>query len=209
VSLFHQFLQSKSGLKGQVDLLNLATPGATTGGDVVVSQLPIAVAELEARNGDKTTKNDVKVVTLSAGGYDLFAHILVCLDGPTEDCVNTINEVRFWSSLAIDEALNQLGQAAGPETRIVLVTYSNALTHPDCELHSLAPIWDIALEGDASLGVADGLNDVIRSLAASHGADVAEVSGFLTPTELQSDCFNPNDAGHALIAQRFAEAFQN
>ncbi len=208
VPLFYEFLQSKDGFGKELALNNLAEVGITAG-DLFATQIPTASEELEARNGDSAKKNDVKMVTLSAGGYDLFAHILVCFDGLTPSCVDAINDTRFWTAFYLDLALSELREAAGPDTSIIVMTYSNALVHPACELHFLEPVWDVALEGDSSVGVPEGLNDVIRSTAASYGAEVAEASGLLTPAELQGDCFNLNDAGHAVVAELFTEAFAN
>ena len=70
----------------------------------------------------------------------------------------------------------------------------------------MAPLADVVLEGGP--GVAVGLNDLIRSIAAAHGVLVAETYGQLGPGELVGgdDCLHTNDAGYQRITEAFAAA---
>ncbi len=173
-----------------------------------------ALAELANRNGDIKPSNDVRVITLDVGLLDLFASVVVCFEGPTPSCVHSFDETLFWFSFYFDLALDDLQGAAGPGTAIIAMTYYNPLVNPGCEISFLAPVWDVALEGDSALGLPLGLNDLIRSVAAAHGAKVAELvpagdfPSLLGPADLQPDCSNPNDLGHAKIAQAFLQASQ-
>jgi lysophospholipase L1-like esterase len=181
-------------------LRNLGVGGATST-TLLATQLPAAVAELQARNNDPNPHNDVKVVTIDIGGNDLFGVVSSsCAAGPTPECAALI-QARLQTFAA---NFTQLRAAAGPDTAIIAMTYYNPL--PSCRLASLAPLADAVLEGGP--GVPVGLNDLIRSIAAAHGVLVAETYGQLGPDELVggSDCLHPNDAGYQVITEAFAAA---
>jgi lysophospholipase L1-like esterase len=183
-------------------LRNLGVGGATST-TLIATQLPEAVAELQAHNGDRNPHNDVKVVTIDIGGNDLFGVVSSsCAAGPTPECAALI-QARLQSFAAnFTRILDQLRAAAGPATVIIAMTYYNPL--PSCRLASLAPLADAVLEGGP--GVTVGLNDLIRSIAASHGVLVAETYGQLGPDNLVggTDCLHPNDGGYQLITEAFA-----
>jgi lysophospholipase L1-like esterase len=159
---------------------------------------------LQARNGDPNPHNDVKVVTIDIGGNDVFGVVSSCAAGPTPECAALIQARLQTFAVNFTQILGQLRAAAGPDTVIIAMTYYNPL--PSCRLAALAPLADAVLEG--GLGVAVGLNDLIRSIAAAHGVLVAETYGQLGPGELVggSDCLHPNDAGYQRITQAFAAA---
>jgi lysophospholipase L1-like esterase len=184
-------------------LRNLGVGGATSS-TLITTQLPEAVAELQRRNGDRNPHNDVKVVTIDVGGNDVFGVVSACTAGPTPECAALIQArlQAFAANFAL--ILGQLRAAAGPGTVIIAMTYYNPL--PSCHLAELAPLADAVLEGGP--GVAAGLNDLIRSIAAAHGVLVAETYGRLGPGELVggSDCLHPNDAGYQVITEAFAAA---
>jgi lysophospholipase L1-like esterase len=185
-------------------LRNLGVGGATST-TLLATQLPAAVAELQARNHDPNPHNDVQVVTVDIGGNDLFGVVSsACAAGPTPECVALIQArlEAFAANFAL--ILGELRAAAGPGTVIIAMTYYNPL--PSCRLASLAPLADAVLEGGP--GVTVGLNDLIRSIAAAHGVLVAETYGQLGPGELVggSDCLHPNDAGYQVITEAFAAA---
>jgi lysophospholipase L1-like esterase len=185
-------------------LRNLGVGGATTT-TLIANQLPEAVAELQARNGDRNPRNDVKVVTIDIGGNDLFGVVSSsCAAGPTPECAALIQArlETFAANFAL--ILGQLRTAAGPDTVIITMTYYNPL--PSCQRASLAPLADAVLEGGP--GVTVGLNDLIRSIAAAQDVLVAETYGTLGPGDLVggTDCLHPNDAGYQLITEAFAAA---
>jgi lysophospholipase L1-like esterase len=184
-------------------LRNLSVGGATST-TLLATQLPEAVAELEARNGDSNPHNDVQVVTIDIGGNDLFGVVSSCAAGPTPECVAVIQARLQTFAANFTQILGELRAAAGPDTVIIAMTYYNPL--PSCRLASLAPLADVVLEGGP--GVTVGLNDLIRSIAAAHGVLVAETYGRLGPEELVggSDCLHPNDAGYQVITEAFAAA---
>jgi lysophospholipase L1-like esterase len=184
-------------------LRNLGVGGATST-TLIATQLPEAVAELQARNHDRNPHNNVKVVTIDIGGNDLFGVVSSCAAGPTPECAAQIQArlETFAANLAL--ILGELRAAAGPDTVIIAMTYYNPL--PSCQLAGLAPLADAVLEGGG--GVAAGLNDLIRSIAAAQGVLVAETYGQLGAGDLVggSDCLHPNDAGYQIITEAFAAA---
>jgi lysophospholipase L1-like esterase len=185
-------------------LRNLGVGGATST-TLLATQLPEAVAELQARNHDPNPHNDVQVVTIDIGGNDLFGVVSSsCAAGPTPECAALILARLQTFAVNFTQILGQLRAAAGPDTVIVAMTYYNPL--PSCRLASLAPLADAVLEG--GLGVTVGLNDLVRSIAAATGVLVAETYGRLGPGDLVggSDCLHPNDAGYQLITAAFAAA---
>jgi lysophospholipase L1-like esterase len=185
-------------------LRNLGVGGATST-TLIATQLPAAVAELQARNNDRNPHNDVKVVTIDIGGNDLFGVVSSsCAAGPTPECAALIQARLQTFAVNFTQILGQLRAAAGPDTVLIAMTYYNPL--PSCRLASLAPLADAVLEG--SPGVIVGLNDLIRSIAAAHGVLVAETYGRLGPAELVggTDCLHPNDAGYQVITEAFAAA---
>jgi lysophospholipase L1-like esterase len=203
--LRHQLACQQSGRPGcrSLALRNLGVGGATST-TLIAIQLPEAVAELQTRNGDRNPQNDVKVVTIDIGGNDVFGVVSSCAAGPTPECAALIQTrlETFAANFAL--ILGQLRAAAGPDTVIIAMTYYNPL--PSCQLAGLAPLADAVLEG--GLGVAAGLNDLIRSIAAAHGVLVAETYGKLGPGDLVggTDCLHPNDAGYQTITEAFAAA---
>lgn len=194
--------------------LGVGGPGAPAGGEtsgsmIAGGQLDAAVAELTTRNGNAMPVDDVRVVTLDIGGNDMFAVVPVCSGGPTPDCATAIGSALATFSANFDFILGELRSAAGPNTTIVVMTYYNPLVNPGCPLNSLASLGDVILEGDASLGLPVGLNDQIRSIAASHDASVAETFGVLGPADVQPDCRHANNGGYGAIADEFIAAFES
>jgi lysophospholipase L1-like esterase len=144
------------------------------------------------------------VVTIDIGGNDVFGVVSSCAAGPTPECAALIQArlQAFAANFAL--ILDELRAAAGPGTVIIAMTYYNPLY--SCHLAQLAALADAVLEG--GVGVAVGLNDLIRSIAAGHGVLVAETYGRLGPGELVggTDCLHPYDAGYQRITEAFAEA---
>jgi lysophospholipase L1-like esterase len=181
---------------------NLAVPGATTT-SLIADQLTPAVAQLRARNWDLDPFNDVKVVTIDIGGNDAFAAVPSCLDPTTAQCKAAVDTQLSTFETNFPVILRRLRIAAGPFARVVTMTYYNPL--PSCRLAPLASLGEAVLEGATPL-VERGLNDLIRSISATYHVRVAETYGQLGPDDLVggADCLHPNDAGHQVIADRFA-----
>jgi lysophospholipase L1-like esterase len=217
VALFRDFLESKHGLHPHLFLNNLSVPGATS--TSLISgpspQLPAALAELEARNGDKRQNNDVEVVTVDIGGNDLLATLPYCIGGITPACIASLNAAITTLSANFDYILGELRAAAGPDTTMIVMTYYNSFVNPDCLYNAAEPLGNLALEGNLYVGVPMGANDVIRSVAAAHGAEVAELvpggvfPALLGPSDVLPDCVHATDSGYAIIADAFADAFED
>ena len=193
VPIFHEFLLAE---EDDLALVNLGHAGDTSSELIAHGHLAAALAEIE--------EGDVEVVTLSIGGNDVRAVIPVCSGGLTPACVSATGTTFATFSGNFDFILSELRAAVDEDAPIIVMTYYNALVHPGCPLNPLALLGDIALEGGGPL--LGGLNDLIRSIAASHGAAVADTFGLLGPAELQPDCIHPNDAGYEAIADEFNNA---
>jgi lysophospholipase L1-like esterase len=213
VAFFHDFLASDQAWDREVDLLNLSIPGATST-SLISDELPTALAELEARNGDKKGNNDVKVVTVDIGGNDVLALLGVCAGGITPACQLAIYTTFATFSYNFDYTLGELRAAAGPGTTIIVMTYYNSFEGPGCP-PALVPLGETVLEGNPALGLPLGLNDLIRSIAAAHNAGVADlVPGGVFPallgeSDILPDCTHANDSGYQIIADAFADAFED
>lgn len=208
----------------QLQLLNLARsavpaevsppgkPGVTT--DLLIAeQLPAATALLGARNGDANPRNDVEVVTLTVGGNDAFGPIVVaCLADPSA-CPTAIQTVFAHFSANYATILGQLRAAAGPQTRIVTMTYYNPVRF--CALGqnpTAGPFVDWVLEGGTLPGLGTltyGYNDLIEMISMQFGATAAETFGVLGDGDFVggTDCLHPNRSGHEKIAAAFDLAF--
>ncbi len=181
-----------------VQVQNLAVPGATTA-TLLRDQLPTAL-EVLRRDGD------VRVLTVTIGGNDVFAPILqACARSPqAAACAEAVRAAIGAADEGVDRLLADVTGAAGPGTTVAVMTYYNPL--PACRLAPLQPLAEQVLEGT---GGEDGLNDVLRARAAEHGAVVAETRERLAvPEDFVGglDCLHPSTSGHARIAEAFADA---
>lgn len=186
----------------ELQLLNLAESGATTA-TLRETQLPLALELIESRKGDGDPGNDVTVITLDIGGNDAFRALQhVCAAGLSTRCVSAVQETFAGIEENLTETLVLLRHAAGPETRIAVMTYFNAFLA--CDQRASVASVDLLLEGVP--GISAGLNDVIRHAAATADAVVADTFGLLDPSDLVggSDCLHANDAGYKKIARAFA-----
>lgn len=187
----------------EYELINVARSGADTLSMIEGGQLAEAIAAIEARRETESVADDVEVITIGVGGNDGFGLVAVCGGVVDEACLlsarESIRNVRKNLLFIVDS----LRAAAGPMARIAVMTYYNPLVHDGCPLHEFELIGDVVLEGEAELGIADGLNDEIRAAADAAGVPVAEV-GPLSVGELTGDCLHASDAGHARIAAAFA-----
>ena len=211
VPIFHEYLRRNHSCEGRgsaegcaaLRLESIGVSGATTT-TLLRDQLPLALAELEARNQDANPRNDVEVITMDIGGNDAFPLLQVCGGGVTAECAAAIQETFTRIAQNLTLTLTQLRAAAGPDTEIILMTYYNPL--PGCVFAPFALIGDLVLEGGP--GLPAGLNDIIRAIAAGVDASVAETFGRLGVEDLVggSDCLHVDDSGYEIIADTFAQA---
>jgi lysophospholipase L1-like esterase len=205
---------------GQLQLVNLGRPATATMPGVTAKavaeeQLPVALPMLQARNGDRNPRNDVEVLTLHVGGNDVSRPIVErCLVGglTPEQCLeDVIPGVLAGFKVEFDSLLSRLREGAGGDARIVVGTYGNPI--PFCVLgrtSGAAELAEIVLEG--SVGpvqvLGEGLHDIIRKVAADHGADVAEVFTALGDGDFVggADCLHPNDSGYDKVTSAFEQA---
>jgi lysophospholipase L1-like esterase len=191
-----------------LELENLAVGGATTD-TMVANQFPEALSLLESHNGDGNPYNDAEPVTVHIGGNDVTGPILAaCLGGLTENCVATIQfELSDFQS-DLNSAMDQLRDAAG-DGIIVLGTYDNPIDDPLCRYYSIpgaTQLGALVLEGSS---ISPGVNDIIDSVAASHGAYVADVYGdFDDLNDWAHDCLHPDDSGYDKVTEAFVEVMR-
>ena len=182
---------------GPCPVRNLAVPGATTQ-TLLRDQLPVGLELL--RGG-----GDVRLVTVTVGGNDVFVPILqACARAPeAPSCAQAVRAAIGEVDAGVDRLLADLTGAAGPGTTVAVMTYYDPL--PACRLAPLSPLAVQVLEGRAG---EDGLNDVLRARAAAYGAVVVETGERLAaPEDFVGglDCLHPSTSGHARIAQAFAD----
>jgi lysophospholipase L1-like esterase len=181
-----------------VQVRNLAVPGATTA-TLLRDQLPVALDVLHRGA-------DVRTVTVTIGGNDVFVPILrACAQEPqAPSCAQAVRAAIGDVDRGVDRLLADLTGAAGAGTTVAVMTYYDPLAA--CRLAPLQPLAEQVLEGT---GAADGLNDVLRARAAEHGAVLVETRDLLrTPEDFVGglDCLHPSTSGHARIAAAFADA---
>jgi lysophospholipase L1-like esterase len=198
--------QSRDACK-QLQLVNLAVGGATTP-SMVAGQFPAATEILAGRNFDANPRDDVVLITLHIGGNDVTNPILAaCLGGFTANCVATIQNEFTILQNDLEVALATLRSAAGEQTTIVIGTYDNPIG--SCQLAAVpgaVQLGALVLEGGGP--IPQGLNDIIRSVAAHHDVRVAEVYGDLAPDDWfgGTDCLHPDDSGYDKVTTSFLEA---
>ena len=184
--------------------LNLAWPGLTTGTMIGRGHLDDAVEAL----AEGVDGAPVGVVTLTIGGNDGALLFAPCEEGPTTACRAAAEEVLDGFEENFTEILRAVVEAAPDDARILAVAYYNPLLHPDCRFHEQADLADEVLEGGAALDLDGGLNDRLRQAAEQQDVGVVETFGMLEAEHLRDDCLHPNDAGHAMLADRFEEALE-
>lgn len=184
----------------------MAVPGATSA-SLISGQLPAATQLISTRNNDADPGNDVVLITVTIGGNDLFNPVVgACSGGVTAECVEVITNGLTTYAQNLGLILGTLRQAAGPDTRIVIMTYYNPLG--SCFLADLEPLADNVLEGGP--GVPFGLNDIIRATAAATDVEVAETFGALDGDDFVGgqDCLHPDKSGYHAIAQAFMDTLR-
>jgi lysophospholipase L1-like esterase len=197
-----------ASLGGGFDLLNLGHSGDTSGDLIDHGHLDDAIAEIEARNGDDRTDNDVRLVTLEIGGNDLLRiYFSLVLPGICADLESALEEPRCTEALTsalegfepnLADTLDRLYEA-DPELTVVLLTLYNPFDH----LAGLGALGELSLEGMADTAFPDGLNDIIRRVGGERGAVLADVYPLFLgrSAELVSpDGIHPNDDGYRVMA---------
>jgi lysophospholipase L1-like esterase len=184
--------------------IDLSVSGATTT-TLIASQLPAATSLLQARNGNATPDDDVRLITLTIGGNDLFQPVIAACQNPTAPaCSTTVATQLQQVATNLPTILGRLRAAAGRDTTIAVTTYYNGLAAPGCPAAALSQLAQVVLEGGP--GVPAGLNDIIRQAAQASGAVVVETAPVVEPAEIRPDCLHPTDQGHADIAAAVARA---
>ena len=178
-----------------VELRDLSVGGATTA-TLLRDQLPAAQDVL--RSGA-----DVRVVTVTIGGNDVFGPVVVaCAQAPASPgCSEAVQAALRTADTGVRQALQALREA-GPAVPVAVMTYYDPV--PACDLSALAPLSARVLEGQ---GDQPGLNDVLRAAATDAGALVVETADRLAAGDLVGgrDCLHPGPSGHERIAEAFAE----
>lgn len=208
VPLVHGALQRELGCHDAAEapcpdlqLLNLAENGATTA-SLLETQLPVAMAVLEERNGDANPANDVVAITIDIGGNDAVGGVFeACAEAVTVRCGPAVQETLEIIDRNLTRILFGLREAAGPETPIAVMTYFNSLV--GCDFSDAAENAELVLAGVP--GVTPGLNGIIEQAADRADALVAETFGLLEVDDLVGgvDCLHANDAGYVKIATAF------
>ena len=189
----------------QLRLVSVAEGGATTP-SMVASQFPQAIPLLEERNGSPNPRDDVELTTLHIGGNDVTNPIIAACVFGQAPCQETIDTELAAYRSDLDGALATLRAAAGDD-RIVIGTYDNPIG--SCFLAAFpgaVQLGDRVLEGGP--GVPQGLHDIMRELAATHGVEVAEIYGDMVPSDWLggNDCLHPRDSGYDKVTTAFLEA---
>lgn len=208
VPLVHEALQGSipcepggEGSCPELQLLNLAQNGATTT-SLLENQLPVALEIIERRNTDDDPGNDVIVITIDIGGNDAVDGVFeACAEDVTLACAPAVQETLSMISRNLTATLMPLRAAAGPETRIAVMTYFNALI--GCDYRDVADNAELVLNGVP--GITPGLNCVIKQAADRADALVADTFGKLEIGDLVGgvDCLHANDSGYEKIAEAF------
>lgn len=188
---------------------NFAIGGATTR-TMIDSQYPDALPFIKSRNHDDRRRNDVKVITLTIGGNDIFYPIAnVCVRAVDDRCKQTIRSELSDYKQDLDPALHKLRRASGRRALIALGTYDNPI--PTCFLaqyfdHPEA-FGNAVLEGGD--GIVDrGLDDVMRNVARRYDVLVPSSFGKLDADDWLGggDCLHPDDSGYAKVANVYLRA---
>lgn len=193
----------------KLGLVNLSVGGATTP-TMIAGQLPQATQILQDRNGNQNPRDNVEVVTVSIGGNDVTNPIIgACITGISPGCLGVVaSEFAAYES-DLNQALSALRTAAGPNARIVIGTYDNGIGQ--CYLSAFpgsVQLASLVLEGGLpNTPLARGIHDIMRSVGAQYGVEVASSYGKLVPSDWVGgqDCLHPKDSGYAKVAQSFAD----
>lgn len=203
LTLGFSYVDVLAGRLGSFDTVDLSVGGATTS-TLISGQLPTALSTIAARRADADPGNDVRLVTVTIGGNDVFRPVTTaCAGGLTPTCQLTIGAALQTLGANWFQILGALRTAAGPDATIAAMTYYNSILPPcpAAAIPGFTALADQVLEGGPLL--ATGVNDLIRSAAAAFGAVVVETEHVIGPKQLVGDCLHPTAAGQQAIGNQF------
>jgi lysophospholipase L1-like esterase len=190
-------------------LLNLGVAGYDSGELIQKGELERATTEIKDRNSDSNPGNDVRAVTLEIGGNDLldifFDYVLPGRCPSVEEglkkpeCVAQLRNALDLYEPNLDKILRGL-QQADPHLNIFLMTLYNPFSGGSPLLDELG---EFSLEGRADTPFPEGLQDIIRRQAQTHGVHLVEVYPLFQGKAheyIAGDTIHPNDTGYRVIA---------
>jgi lysophospholipase L1-like esterase len=200
----------------QLQLVDLAEGGSTThsmiaGDPGLEPQLAPATILLRQRNSNSNPRDDVRFVTVTIGGNDVFAPIVqACIPEPGPQCAQIITGTLTFFQANLTIILGGLREAAGPGTTIVAMAYANPLIGQGCGLAPFAPLGDVVLQGgpvpgEAGATLQAGLNTITHAVADRYHVLVADAFGRLGPADFTSDCLHPDQSGYDIYTGIFAD----
>lgn len=191
-----------------LELRNIAHGGETSA-SLITNQLPDALHLLRERNRNSNPHDDVRFITITIGGNDVFQPVVdACLLVPVPTCKDVIDKNLDALEVNLGIILRGLRAEAGRGTVIVATAYDNPI--PSCDLRQIpgaVKLGNRVLE-DNSI---PGLNDRVRKVAKRYDVKVANVFEKLADDEFVGgpDCLHPNQEGHAVFARIFARTILN
>jgi lysophospholipase L1-like esterase len=191
---------------GQLDVINIARSAVPPDGEdpglpgvtaqaVIDEQLGRAEELIALRNGDDDPRNDVKVITLTVGGNEIF-------DAFRTGDPNVIGAAIGMFAEDYTQILARL-RAAAPGVPILTMTYFNPLRYCDTGLPP-EMVEPVAAQADGVLTV---FNGVIAAISAAVGAEPADTYGQLGEGDF-FDCKHPNPAGYEDVTAAFEKAWE-
>lgn len=219
---------SLQGLAKVDELKNVAVPGAMSS-DLFDGQQPIG--QLAEALAIINQESDVRVVTLDIGGNDLLGLLFPggpCYPSPAYDeatCYGAVaTRLQTFAanySAILSVLMGALAADPGEET-VLVMTYYNHVSGAGAPYDALNDLITLSLlGGDKTLDCAvfpnpltTGLNDMIACIGASFGATIVDVyplfvgKGPSLTNVLENGDVHPTNAGHAVIASAFRDAYK-
>lgn len=153
------------------------------------------------------------VVSWGGGGNDL-ADVVTGPQAATcrqsQSCLGRLNGLLNEIEQTIGRTIKQLREALGPNAVILMRTQYNALLRTGCATADVAGLASVTLEGLEGTVLDRGLNDRIRSVAATYHARVVDLFfpfAANANTFVAVDCIHPSGAGYQAIATLSGAAF--